>query len=275
MPDEPMTNSQDNQDESNVAREREQNLFELEYDGAETLDRLKSLLDGETEFLMDGDGLQSPYHQWRLAYYLRTSKSGRYFGLSIVDYGDPQGDPELDSKDGYPVQLCVVVENPEVKDLRSISELLIRTYESGTGKTIDCIDDASEILRDPGWRELFTRIEDSPSGQPRFSLNGVLSHLLAFDGYRRRNFKPLDDILGLLESERIIPITEDSGALGHGVRTHRWNYVFEDGGFEVCAGNHTRREPEQGAFVTGFKAFRWLLRKLGLKQPGMLRGESQ
>jgi len=55
--------------------EPEQNLFELEYDGAETLNRLKPLLDGDCEFLMDGDGPQSPYHLWRVAYYLRTSKS--------------------------------------------------------------------------------------------------------------------------------------------------------------------------------------------------------
>jgi hypothetical protein len=267
-----MINFQDDHDESDAMPEPEQNLFELEYDGAETLNRLEPLLDGDREFLMDGDGAQSPYHQWRLAYYLGTSKSGRYFGLYVVDYGDPQD--EFD-EDGYPLQLRVVVENPEVKDLRRISELLISTYESGMGKIIDCVGDVSLILRDPEWTDLFTRIKDSPSGQPRFSLEGVRSHLLAFDGYRRGNFKPLDDILGVLESERIIPITEDSETPGHRVRTHRWNYVFEDGGFEVCAGNHTRRKPGQGAFVTGFKAFRWLLSKLGLKQPGVLRGESQ
>ena len=268
-----MINFQDDHDESDAMLEPEQNLFELEYDGPETLNRLEPLLDGDTEFLMDGDGAQSPYHQWRLAYYLGTSKSGRYFGLYVVDYGDPQDEPE---EDGYPSQLCVVVENPEVKDLRRISELLIHTYESGRGKTIDCIGDVGEILRDPEkWTDLFTRIKDSPSGQPRFSLKGVRLHLLGFDGYRKGNFKPLDDILGLLESERIIPIIEDSGALGHRVRTHRWNYVFEDGSFEIYAGNHAGREPGLGAFVTGFKAFRWLLRKLHLKQPRVLRGERQ
>ena len=34
-------------------------------------------------------------------------------------------------------------------------------------------------------------------------------------GLPEREFKPLDDILGLLESERIIPIIDDSGVLGH------------------------------------------------------------
>jgi hypothetical protein len=78
-----------------------------------------------------------------------------------------------------------------------------------------CIGDLGEILRNPDkWTDLFTRIKDSPSGQPRFSLKGVRLHLLRFGGYRKGSFKPLDDILGLLESERIIPIIEDSGALG-------------------------------------------------------------
>jgi hypothetical protein len=79
-----------------------------------------------------------------------------------------------------------------------------------------CIDEVGEILKDPDiWTDLFARIKDSPSGQPRFSLNGVRLHLLGFGGYRQGNFKPLDDILGLLESERIISIIEDSGVLGH------------------------------------------------------------
>jgi hypothetical protein len=268
-----MINFQDDQDERDVVPEPEQNLFELEYDGAETLDRLKPLLDGHTEFLMDGDGSQSPYHQWRLAYYLGTSKSGRYFGLYVVDYGDPQD--EFD-EDGYPSQLCVVVENPEVKDLRRISELLIRTYESGTDKTIDCIDDVGEILRDPEkWTDLFTRVKDSPSGQPRFLLKGVRSDLFGSDGYRPGHFKPLDDVLGLLESERIIPITEDSGSVGHTVWMHRWKYFFEDGSFEIYAGNTAAGEPKQGALVSGIGAFRWLLRKLRLTQPRSFKRERQ
>ena len=50
---------------------------------------------------------------------------------------------------GTPSHLCVVVENPEVKDLRRISELLIRTYESsGMNKTIEFIDSVGAILRD-------------------------------------------------------------------------------------------------------------------------------
>jgi hypothetical protein len=50
---------------------------------------------------------------------------------------------------------------------------------------------------------------------PNRPLKGVRLHLLGVGGYRKGNFKPLDDILGLLESERIIPIIDDSGVLGH------------------------------------------------------------
>ena len=74
---------------------------------------------------------------------------------------------------------------------------------------------AGYIVDPDKWTDLFTRIKDSPSGQPRFSLKGVRLRLLGFGGYRKGNFKPLDDILGLLESERIIPIIDDSGVLGH------------------------------------------------------------
>lgn len=93
-----MINFQDDQDEWDAIREPEQNLYELRYGDPETLNRFRPLLDGETEFLMDGDGSDSPLHRWRMAYWLRTSKSGRYFGLAVADYGDAQ---DHDQEDGF------------------------------------------------------------------------------------------------------------------------------------------------------------------------------
>jgi hypothetical protein len=129
-------------------------------------------------------------------------------------------------------------------------------------------------MRNPKkWTDLFTRVRDSPSSQPRFSLKGVRSHLLGFHGYRKGDFKPLDDILELLESATITPTIEDFGNVGDPVRTYRWNYVFEDGSFEIYAGNYSGHEHRQGAFVSGFGALRSLLTKLRLKEPRTLKGE--
>ena len=114
-----------------------------------------------------------------------------------------------------------------------------------------------EAMKNPKkWTDLFTRLEDSSSGQPRFSLRGVRSHLLGFHGYRKGDFKPLDEIIELLESETITPTIEESGNVRDPVRTYRWNYVFEDGGFEIYAGNYSGYEPRQDAFVSGFGALR-------------------
>jgi hypothetical protein len=96
---------------------------------------------------------------------------------------------------------------------------------------------------------------------------------LGFHGYRKGDFKPLDDILELLESATITPTIEDSGNVGDPVRTYRWNYVFEDGSFEIYAGNYSGHEHRQGAFVSGFGALRSLLSKLRLREPRILKGE--
>jgi hypothetical protein len=112
-------------------------IYSRKIDGPEVLDALAPRLDGGSEFLMDGDGSQTPYNQWKMAYYLETSKSGWYFGVGIVDYGDPD---EEESKDGYPVELAVVVEDPEATDLRIVADLLISTYESDNSFTSAALD---------------------------------------------------------------------------------------------------------------------------------------
>jgi len=53
-------------------------------------------------------------------------------------------------------------------------------------------------------------------------------------------------------------------------------YQLEDGGFEIYSGNYFFHSglPGHGAFVVGFKAFRWLLGQLGIKQPRRFKNES-
>jgi hypothetical protein len=53
----------------------------------------------------------------------------------------------------------------------------------------------------------------------------------------------------------------------------RYIYHFEDGGFEIYSGNYFFGPPGHGAFVVGFKAFRWLLNQLGIKQPRRFKNE--
>jgi hypothetical protein len=49
---------------------------------------------------------------------------------------------------------------------------------------------------------------------------------------------------------------------------------FDDGGFAIYSGNYFFGSPGHGAFVLGFKAFRWLLGQLGVKQPRRFKNES-
>jgi hypothetical protein len=52
-----------------------------------------------------------------------------------------------------------------------------------------------------------------------------------------------------------------------------YEYHFDDGGFVIYSGNYFFGTPGQGAFVLGFKAFRWLLGQLGVKQPRRFKNE--
>jgi hypothetical protein len=57
------------------------------------------------------------------------------------------------------------------------------------------------------------------------------------------------------------------------VADYKYIYHFEDGGFEIYSGNYFFGPPGHGAFVVGFKAFRWLLGQLGTKQPRRFKNE--
>jgi hypothetical protein len=58
------------------------------------------------------------------------------------------------------------------------------------------------------------------------------------------------------------------------VRNTEYLYYFEDGGFEIYSGDYFFGPPAHGAFVLGFKAFRWLLNQLGIKEPRRFKNES-
>ena len=58
-------------------------------------------------------------------------------------------------------------------------------------------------------------------------------------------------------------------------RDTKYVYQFEDGGFEIYSDNYFFHSglPGHGTFVVGFKAFRWLLGQLGIKQPRRFKNE--
>jgi hypothetical protein len=121
-------------------------LFSREQDGPDILDELESKLDGEKELLLEGEGGTDIYHQWLLTYFLRTSTSGRYYGLEILDHGDP--DVSDEETEGGEWELAVVLEDPDTADLRRISDLLIAEYESANKRNIQVFREFGEIMKD-------------------------------------------------------------------------------------------------------------------------------
>jgi hypothetical protein len=121
------------------------------------------------------------------------------------------------------------------------------------------------------WTDLFCRTTDREDGTPRFSLKGAKSYLYEYAGYSGGH-KELDRIIKLFKSIGIKCHVSGSDSPMN-VRDTQDVYRFEDGGFEIYSGNYFFGEPRQGAFVVGFKAFRWLLNQLGVKQPRRFKNE--
>jgi hypothetical protein len=121
------------------------------------------------------------------------------------------------------------------------------------------------------WNDLFCRTTDRKNGTPRFSLKGAKAYLYEYDGYSGGH-EELDRIIELLKSNGIE--CDVSGADSPmNVANYEYEYHFDDGGFAIYSGNYFFGTPGQGAFVFGFKAFRWLLSQLGVKQPRRFKNE--
>jgi hypothetical protein len=121
------------------------------------------------------------------------------------------------------------------------------------------------------WTDLFCRATDREDGTPRFSLKGVKSYLYEYAGYSGGH-PELDQIIKLLKTLGIKRYVSGADSPMN-VRNTEYVYYFEDGGFEIYSGNYFFGPPAHGAFVVGFKAFRWLLNQLGIKQPRRFKNE--
>jgi hypothetical protein len=123
------------------------------------------------------------------------------------------------------------------------------------------------------WTDLFCRTTDREDGKPRFSLKGAKAYLYDYDGYSGGH-EESDSIIELFKRHGIK--CQVSGADSPmNVANFEYVYRFEDGGFEIYSGNYFFHSgpPGHGAFVVGFKAFRWLLNQLGIKQPRRFKNE--
>jgi hypothetical protein len=121
------------------------------------------------------------------------------------------------------------------------------------------------------WNDLFCRTTDREDGTPRFSLKGAKGYLYEYEGYSGGH-EELDRIIKLLKSKCIR--CDVSGADSPmNVANFEYEYHFDDGGFAIYSGNYLFGTPGHGAFVLGFKAFRWLLGQLGIKQPRRFKNE--
>ena len=122
------------------------------------------------------------------------------------------------------------------------------------------------------WTDLFCRVADRDANTPRFSLIGSKGYLYGFDGYFGGH-EELDQIMKILEKNGIKRHSSGSYNPASSVSTYEWVYNFEDGGLEIYSGNYLFHPHGQGAFIVGFKAFRWLLDQLGIKQPRRFKNE--
>jgi len=103
-------------------------------DGHEVMDRLASKLRGACEFLMSGEGSDGPFNSWTTSYYLRSSPSGKYFGLKA---------------NSVRAKVAVIIEDPEANDRRAIARLLIEAYEKFFSNRIDMIHMLGELMEEP------------------------------------------------------------------------------------------------------------------------------
>jgi hypothetical protein len=121
------------------------------------------------------------------------------------------------------------------------------------------------------WDDWFYRVADRDAKTPRFSIKGSKSYLYEYDGYSGGH-EELDRIIKLLRDHDIDCYVSSTDSPMN-VSSFRYSYDFEDGGLEIYSGNYLFHPPGQGAFIVGFKAFRWLLDQLGIKQPRRFKNE--
>ena len=121
------------------------------------------------------------------------------------------------------------------------------------------------------WSDYFSRCKNLPIFKPKFYIKESKYFLRSYDGYTGGH-DTLDDIIGLCDNANFKKTTSSSDSPLN-IQCYEITYEFLDGGFEIVGGNYFFGDKSQGSYIYGFKALRWILYQLNLKQPRLLKGE--
>ena len=121
------------------------------------------------------------------------------------------------------------------------------------------------------WSDLLARRDELFPGRPTFALKGTAPYLDCYDGYLGGH-ELLDFLIARTETA-VFQKTDNSSDSPFNVASHETLYRFEDGGLLIYSGNYDSDEKPVGAYVIGFKALRWAVDQLSIKQPARLKGE--
>ena len=108
--------------------------------GDEALAPYLKHLDGKWEFVVSGEGSQSPWHAWDCSFLVQRSERTGVYGLLLADFGDLT---ELgEDEDPNPVEKVVAVwtDPPEASEDVIVRSLLEKYADDG-GKFVDMEND--------------------------------------------------------------------------------------------------------------------------------------
>jgi hypothetical protein len=90
------------------------------------------------EFVASGVASESPYHQWKCAFYLGRGSGGTTYVLRLHDFGDPDEEYEDDEPYIEPVALACDAGGIEVDE---VVRTLLEEYRAAGGKYIEEYED--------------------------------------------------------------------------------------------------------------------------------------
>ena len=104
----------------------------------------------ESTFIRKGEGSQSAYHAWDMAYYLLSDPERKRFALEVNNYGDPDNavwneEEEMFEEEDPTTEVVALLTDPEVPDDDWIAWYLIDRYVAADGYFIDLVHEDGDI----------------------------------------------------------------------------------------------------------------------------------
>lgn len=117
-------------------------LTDIEH-GTEVIASATSGIPDDWEFLLSGEGSQSPFHQWECAFWIQRAPGSSLYALRLDDFGDPQD--RSDGEDSVPrVRIVAAWVDPPTGDVSSIARAMLSRYKEVGGKYVEFIHDVGE-----------------------------------------------------------------------------------------------------------------------------------